>query len=98
MTLCIVCNEAFTPTYGTCEGCGGDGESERGVLKITIVQDPDTNECMYVSDGKGKQHITAIDIADAAKGRPFTLEVKSIDWYHEQWPETLSDALRKPRV
>lgn len=68
--------------------------------KLTIVIDENSCECLYI-DGKswpskGEMTVYACDIASAAGGEPVLISHESIDFYHEQWPDTLEAALSGP--
>jgi hypothetical protein len=67
---------------------------------LTVVIDDDSNECLYI-DGKawestGETTVFSCDIAIAAGDEPVRVVHKSIDFRHEEWPETLEAALLKP--
>lgn len=68
--------------------------------KLTIVIDENSYECLYI-DGKawastGEVTVYACDIAAAAGDEPVLIVHQPIDFYHEQWPDTLEAALSGP--
>jgi len=68
------------------------------VVDITVVNDLDNNECLYVRGGawqpsKGETTVYACDLVDAAKGRLIDLKQVTIEFVHDEWPDLLSDAI-----
>lgn len=67
---------------------------------LTVVIDTLANECLYI-DGKswpskGEMTVYACDVAAAAGDEPIMFRHEQIEFQHEQWPDTLEDALREP--
>lgn len=69
---------------------------------LTIVIDENAHECLYI-DGTAWEFqcevtVYACDIASAAGDEPVRIVHQPIEFYHDQWPDKLDDALVDPKV
>lgn len=64
---------------------------------LTIVQDCDANECLYVGQSRydrwRNDTIYACDIAEAAEDQPVVIHEIQIKEVLDEWPETLEELL-----
>ena len=69
-------------------------------INITVVIDKDGSECLYCEGVawkyKGETTIYVVDLIEAAKGRPFFLQHQAINRAHEEWPDSLDEAIKEP--
>lgn len=69
----------------------------KSVCDITVVNDLDNNECLYVRgrawDEKGESTVYASDLVHAAAGRLIDLKLLTIEHVHEEWPDSLVDCV-----
>ncbi len=72
----------------------------RNTVDLTVVIDSDSNECLYKNgvawEAKGETTVYVSDLVEASGGFLIYLQHKSIDFFHDEWPDELSDALAKP--
>ncbi len=71
------------------------------VADVTGVIDPDGAECLCV-DGdawvaRGKLTVDVADLVKAAEGKALMIDLREIDFVHDEWPAGLRDALTKPK-
>lgn len=73
---------------------------KNNVANITVVLDLSSVERVYVDGykhGCDRESVQVIDIVQAADGRLIQLDVVELDFYRDEWPEKLKDALLNSR-
>ena len=69
-------------------------------VNITVVIDGAGDECLYC-EGKAWEHkgeitVYVCDLVEAADGRPILLQHVEIELVHDEWPDSLEDAVKEP--
>lgn len=65
-------------------------------MNVTVAQDDDSNECLYVNGKRwkyvGEVTVYACDIAGVASGKLISFDLVSVDRKDgEEWPESIAD-------